>query len=98
MPLTITVAQLSQAVGETVTGSPAPPRLAIFTRSLAVAADRIELYAPDAPDDTKNEAAIRFVGWLREADFAPRNPASVFEYSGARRMLAPWHVLAVARV
>ena len=63
MALTLTVSQLSQAVRLTVTGSPAPPYLAIVTRQLAVAEDIIEAYAnDDCPDDVKNEAAIRFVG------------------------------------
>ena len=98
MALTLTVAQLSQAVGETVTGSPGPPHLAILARQLVGAEQRIEVYAPDAPDETKNLAAIQMIGWLREAPFASRNPASAFVYSGARDLLAPWRVPVVATV
>ena len=98
MPLTITVAQLSQAVGLTVAGSPGPPHLAIVTRQLAVAEARIEMYAADAPDDVKNEAAIRFVGYLLDAPPAPRTPVNAFTHSGAKEMLSPWHEFAVAKV
>ena len=103
MPLTISVAQLSQAVRLTVTGSPAPPYLAILTRQLAVATAQIELYAPDADDDTKNEAAVRMVGYLLDAPTAnpSRNvstPESAFRNSGAKGLLSPWHVQVSATV
>ena len=48
MPVTLTVAQLSEAVRLTVSGSPAPPYLAIVTRQLATATEIIEGYALDA--------------------------------------------------
>lgn len=98
MALTITVDQLSEAVELTVSGSPDPPYLAILTRQLAVAEHRIELAAPDAPDDVKNEAAVRFVGYLLEAPLASRNPVNAFINSGAKALLSPWHDLASALV
>ena len=103
MPLTISVAQLSQAVRLTVTGSPAPPYLAILTRQLAVAESQIELYAPTADDDTKNEAAIRMVGYLLDAPTAnpSRNvstPEFAFRNSGAKGLLSSWHVLVSSTV
>ena len=65
MALTITISQLSQALRLTVTGSPDPPYLAIISRQLAVATAMIESYAnDDCPEDVKNEAAIRLVGYL----------------------------------
>ena len=92
MALTLTVSQLSQAVRLTVTGSPAPPYLAIVTRQLAVAEDIIEAYAnDDCPDDVKNEAAIRFVGYLLEAPAMSRNPQNAFTNSGAKSLLSGWH-------
>ena len=95
MPLTITVAQLSQAVRLTVTGSPAPPYLAILTRQLGVAEGVIESYVnDDCPDDVKNEAAIRMVGYMLEASPAARNPQNPFSYSGAKALLSRWHELA----
>ena len=99
--MALTVAQLSQAVGLTVTGSPEPPHLAIVTRQLAVAEHRIELYAPDAPPDVKDEAAIRLVGYLLDAPPYPRStyaPADAFRASGARELLAAWHEPAAATV
>ena len=103
MALTITVAQLSQAVELTVSGSPDPPDLAIITRELAVASAIIELYADDAPDDTKNEAAIRIVGYLLNAPFAnpSRNvstPVDAFRNSNAKALLHPWHPISSAVV
>ena len=103
MALTITVAQLSQALRLTVTGSPAPPYLAIITRQLAVAESQIEAYATAAPDDTKNEAAIRMVGYLLDAPTAnpSRNvstPEGAFRNSGAKSLLANWHDQATAKV
>ena len=99
MALTITISQLSQAVGQTVTGSPAPPYLAILTRQLAVAGFIIEAYVnvDGCPDEVKNLAAIRFVGYWRQAEFAnsSRNvstPESAFRNSGARDMLSKWRV------
>ena len=62
MALTISISQLSQELRITVTGSPAPPILGILTRMLAEAEERIEREAPEAPQATKNRAAIRFIG------------------------------------
>ena len=44
-------------------GAPSEPQLAILHRQLRTAEAEIEGYAPDAPDDTKDEAAIRMVGY-----------------------------------
>ena len=97
MPLTITVAQLSEAVRLTVSGSPAPPYLAILTRQLAVAAAHIEEYAPDAPDAVANEAARLIVGHLLDAP-PGRTPQSSFSHSGAKALLAPWHLVGYEKV
>ena len=53
MALTLTVAQLSEAVRLTVSGSPAPPYLAIVTRQLAAATEIIEGYADWMPRQRK---------------------------------------------
>ena len=91
MALTITVAQLSQAVRLTVTGSPDAPYLAILTRQRAVAEAIIEDYAnDDTPDDVKNEAAILIVGYLLESPSFTRQPQNAFILSGARALLAPF--------
>ena len=99
MALTLTVAQLSQAVRLTVTGSPPPPYLAIVTRQLAVAQAIIEEYVnDDAPDDVKNEAAIMMVGYLLEAPPASRTQVDVFSRCGAKAILSRWHDLGSAVV
>ena len=66
MALTITVAELAAAVRATTSASmpPTEPLLGILSRQLRVAEAHIEDYAPAAPDDVKNEAAIRMVGYL----------------------------------
>ena len=103
MALTITVSQLSQALRLTVTGSADPPYLAIITRQLAVADATITGYADDAPEDVKNEAAIRLVGYLLDAPVVnpSRNvstPEGAFRNSGAKGLLSPWHDLVSAVV
>ena len=94
MALTLTVAQLSEAVRLTVSGSPAPPYLGILTRRLSGATEIIEGYADDAPDDIKNEAAIMLVGyWM---DRPPTQNA--FSLSGAQGLLSGWHMPVAAKV
>ena len=70
---------------------------------LAEAEERIEREAPEAPQATKNRAAIRFIGYLYEAP--PVNPSrnistpeSAFRNSGARDLLSPWRDLVSAKV
>ena len=67
-------------------------------------ASRIEAYAPGAPGDTKVEAMIRAIAWLRDTAGAERfNSAGVvdlapapvhsgpwFRQSGAMSLLSPW--------
>ena len=69
MTLTITIGELSAAVRVTTdpTSGPPEPYLTEMTRHLAVAEASIDRYAEDAPDVVKNEAAVRFVGYLLEA-------------------------------
>ena len=105
MALTITVAELAAAarVTASATTAPAEPQLSILHRQLRVAEALIEDYANAAPDDVKNEAAIRMVGYLYDAP--PANPSrnvstpeSSFRNSGALALLSRWHSLEYARV
>ena len=105
MALTITVAELAAAarVTASATTPPAEPQLSILHRQLRVAEALIEDYANAAPDDVKNEAAIRMVGYLYDAP--PANPSrnvstpeSSFRNSGALALLSRWHSLEYARV
>ena len=97
---TLTVAQLAAALRITTNAGVTPPEpiLGILTRQLAVAESRIDLYAPEAPDDTKDEAAIRMIGYLYDAPPVSRNPGMAFVLSGARELLSSWHDLAAALV
>ena len=98
MPLTITVAQLSEALRLTVSGSPDGPYLGIVTRQRSVAEASSEDYANiDCPDDVKTEAAIRIVGYLLDAPTG-RSPQDAFTHSGAKSLLSRWHDISTAKV
>ena len=72
----------------------------------AVAAAMVEGYAPGAPQVLKDEAVIRFAGYLAQSDFGsiakevigPRdveyvtNHAPMFRNSGAGALLARWRI------
>ena len=95
MAVTITAAQLAEAVGVDSTTA---------TRLLAVAAALVNRFAPDAPDAIANEGAIRTTGWLAEqpsaaitsetegdirTSYAP-SMQSALRHSGAMSLLSPW--------
>ena len=72
----------------------------------AVASAMVEQYAPGAPGALKDEAVIRFAGYLAQSDFGsimkegigPRdveyvtNHANAFRNSGAALLLTRWRV------
>ena len=72
----------------------------------AVAAAMVEREAASAPQAIKDEAVIRFAGYLRSADWGdiskmslgPRsrdmvtNHAPMFRNSGAKGLLSPWKI------
>ena len=98
MPLTITTAQLAAAIRLTADAavSPPEPQLTILHRQLRVAESEIDGYAFAAPDDTKDEAAIRMIGYLYDAPATALNnapQANPFRFSGAMALLSRWHVL-----
>lgn len=73
---------------------------------IAAAAALVEREAPDAPQPVKNEAVVRFCGYLAQSDFGgvvsekigPKeatwttNHAAMFRNSGAKGLLAPFKV------
>ena len=77
-----------------------------LSRVLASAKAHVERYAPGAPEDVQNEAAIRAVGYLLEQPAAARRSSEIGEHkeafavsnvnplyhSGAAGLLAPWRV------
>ena len=72
----------------------------------AVAAAMVEQYAPDAPQTLKNEAVIRFAGYLTEANYGAMQSqkvgdlegsyvashANAFRNCGAAALLSRWRV------
>ena len=69
-----------------------------------MASARVEKEAPGAPQAVKDEAVIRYAGYVAQADFGsvaqesigprsltyPTNHAAAFRYCGAYGMLTPW--------
>ncbi|MCY4086858.1 MAG: hypothetical protein OXG37_08255 [Actinomycetia bacterium] len=95
MAVTITAEELASLIG----GDPGhAPRV------LAVAAARVDRYAPDAPGEIHNEAVIRLAGYLAQSDYGGISEetigpmtvkwtishAAMFRNSGAAGLLAPW--------
>lgn len=64
----------------------------VLTRQLAVAKAIVDHHAPAAPQEVKNEAIVRTVGYLYDSPTAGRgaNYASVFRNSGAASLLTKW--------
>ena len=72
----------------------------------AVAAARVEEYAPGAPQVLKDEAVIRFAGYLAQSDFGTirkeqigpqsfeyvTNHAAAFRNSGAAALITRWKI------
>ena len=91
----ITAAELAPIIGATE---------AEASRLLDVVTERVERTAPDAPQAVKNEAMIRFSGYLQQSDYGgirietigPQdtewitNHANAWRTSGAGALLAPW--------
>ena len=92
MAVTLTVNAL--AVGLRLSTDPtaavAEPQLGILTRSLAVATERVEREAPDAPEATQNAAAVLICGWLYDA--GSPNMQSAYRNSGAASLLSAYIV------
>ena len=99
MALTLTADDLAAAIA-------GPGQTVPAARLLTVADAVIEGYAPGAPSAIKNEAAIRFCGYLAASDFGgvvseslgPRSTtwatghADMFRRCGAASLLSPWRV------
>ena len=92
MALTITLPQLAAALRlqASPTGTVDEPYLDILARQLAVAEALIESFAPDAPDDVKNEAAIRLVGYLLDQAPTGMQSQNPIRHSGALSLLSPF--------
>ena len=95
------IARLREAVqGRTVDSDEAACALG------ELAAARVELEAPDAPQAVRDEAVIRYAGYMAGSDYGSirdetigpqsityaMNHAAAFRNSGAAGLLAPWKI------
>ena len=97
-PITVTNATIMEWCGITDMG--------VADRLRVVASEVVNRYAPFAPTILKDEAILRFVGYLAQSDFggvksetigprsveysAPSTNASAFRSSGAAALLTPY--------
>ena len=93
-PITITAAELAPIIGASQD----------FERLIHVGSERVNQYAPFASSHIKNEALIRFCGYLAQSDYGgimtegegPQsvtyvtNHADAWRRSGAAGLLTPW--------
>ena len=88
--VTLTVAQLRAAVRY---GS-STDETTELTRILAYATEAIQRHAPDAPEATANEAAVRLSAYILDQPNTGRGDgfANAMRNSGAARMLLPYRV------
>ena len=61
-------------------------------RLRGTATEHVERYAPDAPEDSQNEAVVRMAAYLFDQPPHTRagGSANAFRNSGAARLLLPW--------
>ena len=89
MAVTLTIAALAAAVrlGDSA------EELAEITRLHAYATEAVEKYAPDAPENTANEAVVRLAAQLFDQPSASRGAYSnALRVSGAARILMPYRI------
>ena len=92
MPVTLNIQEV--AVGLRISVDPTAtvpePYLDILTRHLAVATAIVEDRAPNADDQTLNQAAMRICGWFFDQPPSgnPSSESSVWYQSGASALLA----------
>ena len=101
MAVSITAADLSAEIG-----GDAPGETTRATRLLAMATERVETYAPNAPEPMQNEAVIRYAGYFAQSDFGAvrseevgdrsveynMNHAAAFRNSGAEALLSRYKI------
>ena len=93
--MAVTVAQLAGAIraGDGL-AAPPEPVAGILTRLLAVAVATIERAAPEAPEVVRDEAAIRFCGYVYDQPNTTGGDryAAALRNSGALSIIGPWRV------
>ena len=90
--MAVTIGNLAAELRITDGADPVDPQLSILTRLGGVADAFIELLIPTAPEAIKDEAKIRFVGYLYDQPTAPRNAgfADAWKNSGAASLASRW--------
>ena len=89
MAVTLTIADLSAALR---LGNSAE-ELKEVTRLHAFASEAVDRYAPDAPENTANEAVVRLAAQLFDQPTASRGGyANALRISGAARILMPYRI------
>ena len=64
----------------------------VLALMLPAAATMVLQYAPAAPDEMHNVAAIRLVGWMYDADASDPSLGRAMQLSGAANLLSQWRV------
>lgn len=96
--MALTVAQLLSAIRAVPEGEAADASItAIGTRLLAVGRAMVDSYAPNAPEDVRDEAVVRVAGYLYDAPNVTRTGVAWNE-SGARSLVDPWVERGVAPI
>lgn len=100
MPLSISISELGVAlrIAPTTGGVRETQHLEELTRLHRVAEFTIDEYAPEAPQDIQDEAAVLMAGYIFEAPPHNRGPQNAFYMSGAQSLLSRWHPLQSALV
>ena len=92
--MAVTVNQLALALRLTAdsTTDPDAAITEVLTRQLGVADAYVEVFAPTAPEAIKDEATIRFAGYLYDSPSSPAGNryTAIFQNSGASALLSPW--------
>ena len=92
MAVTLTALQLATALRQSAGAEPLEePQKNIFERLLSAVTSLVQDYAPQAPENLQNEAAIRVGAWIFDA-VPGRSQANAMDSSGARGLLAPYRI------
>lgn len=105
---TVALATATTALRAALKLQSADPPDTVLRRTARTVSARIERYAQDAPQDVKDEALIRAVGWLLQSgktgevvaegvgdksqSYDPRVAQGWFRHSSAMSLLSPWRV------
>ena len=93
MAVTVSVAVAAVAIRAATSVDSIPDPVALALKFAFPAASELVLnYAPGAPDDIHNAAAIRVLGWLYDADPTDSRVSRAIQVSGAAGLLARWRV------